>query len=211
MSTITTNIYVLKLKEGRYYVGSSDNVDKRYQEHLDGKGSSWTKKYKPIALEKTHKNVSSFEEDKVTKQYMSKYGINKVRGGSYVKIKLSEEETNSLKKEIRAANGECTQCGRKGHFVKDCYAKTEVERKGDLPSESETESEEDEEDEDECEQWECEYCDRTFTTHFGCTVHERTCKTKGNNVNSDACYRCGRQGHYASDCYARRHVNGHAL
>jgi len=48
-------------------------------------------------------------------------GLN-VRGGSYVEIELSEFHKEALKMEIWAAKDLCTQCGRAGHFVKDCYA-----------------------------------------------------------------------------------------
>ena len=121
-----TNIYVLRLEGGRYYVGKSDNVMNRYQQHLNGNGSAWTKKYKPLSLEKIIENVSSFEEDKITKEYMSKHGIDKVRGGSYVEIQLSKFHTDAVNMEIRGAKDLCTKCGRSGHFVKDCYAKTDA-------------------------------------------------------------------------------------
>ena len=52
-----TNIYILRCEGGRYYVGKSDNVMKRYQQHLSGSGSAWTRKYKPIAIEKMIKNA----------------------------------------------------------------------------------------------------------------------------------------------------------
>jgi predicted GIY-YIG superfamily endonuclease len=68
----TTNIYILKLQGGRYYIGKSDNVSKRYEQHLNGSGSSWTKKYKPISVDKIIPNASPFDEDKYTKEYMSK-------------------------------------------------------------------------------------------------------------------------------------------
>ena len=192
-----TNIYVLRLEGGRYYIGKSDNVMNRYKQHLKGYGSAWTRKYKPISLEKTIENVSSFEEDKITKEYMSKYGIDKVRGGSYVEIELSEFHMAALKMEIWAANDLCTQCGRSGHFVKDCYATTDA-------SGNKIEYEESEE----SEEWCCEYCDRTFTTAFGCGVHEKSCKK---NVKKSACYRCGRSGHYSPDCYATTHCKGYTL
>ena len=57
---MTTNIYVLRLEGGRYYVGKTDNVPQRFQQHLQGQGSTWTKKYKPVSLVKTIKNVSAF-------------------------------------------------------------------------------------------------------------------------------------------------------
>ena len=64
---MTTNIYVLRLRSGKYYVGKTDNVEKRFQDHMSGSGASWTRKYKPIAIERVIKNASHFEEDKVTK------------------------------------------------------------------------------------------------------------------------------------------------
>ena len=193
-----TNIYVLRLEGGRYYIGKSDNVKNRYQEHLKGHGSAWTRKYKPVSLERSIKNVSSFEEDKITKEYMSKYGIDKVRGGSYVEIRISEFHINVIKREIWAAKDLCTRCGRSGHFIADCYAKTEVGDKDES------------EDKDE---WGCEYCDRAFTTVFGCRIHEKSCKEKNTNVKSKRyiCYRCGRSGHYSTDCYAVTHNKGYIL
>ena len=164
-----TNVYVLHLECGKYYIGKSDNVNNRYLQHLNGSGSAWTRKYKPISLEKIIENVSSFEEDKITKEYMSKYGIDSVRGGSYVEIELSRFHTDALKMEIWAAKDLCTTCGRPGHWGKDCHAKTDISGN---KIEYEVYSDE----------WACEYCDRTFTTAFGCGIHEKSCKEK--NIKS---------------------------
>jgi predicted GIY-YIG superfamily endonuclease len=78
MST-TTNIYVLHLQGGAYYVGKSDDPMRRYQEHLDGRGSAWTKLHRPIAVERVIAGASPFDEDKITKELMAKHGIDKVR------------------------------------------------------------------------------------------------------------------------------------
>jgi predicted GIY-YIG superfamily endonuclease len=202
-----TNIYVIRLEGGRYYIGKSDNVMNRYQQHLNGNGSAWTRKYKPVSLEKIIENVSSFEEDKITKEYMSKYGIDKVRGGSYVEVELGEFHTQALKMEIWGATNLCTNCGRPGHFIKDCYSKTDA-----AGNKIEYEDSPDEE-------WECDYCDRTFATQFGCIIHEKSCKyktrnnymTHSNNKKENTCYRCGRPGHYSPDCYAATHMKGYYI
>jgi predicted GIY-YIG superfamily endonuclease len=198
----TTNIYILKLQGGRYYIGKSDNVSKRYEQHLNGIGSSWTKKYRPISVYKIIPNASAFDEDKYTKEYMSKYGMDKVRGGSYVKVELDDFEKQSINTEIWGAKDLCRQCGRAGHFVKDCYATKDVS--GNAIYEEEESSEE--------EEWEygCEYCDRTFTTEYGCRVHQKSCKSV-DTKKEGACYRCGRNGHYSPECYASRHVKGYSL
>ena len=239
-----TSIYVLGLIDGRYYVGRSDNVQQRYQQHLNGDGSAWTKKYRPVSLVETIKG-GIFDEDKVTKQYMAKYGIDNVRGGSYVQIQLSEVQKEALKLELWGAQDRCSQCGRTGHFVKDCYANTDVcgnqilrmqlapgplatkaplqqlvtkAPRKQLVTKAQSTYECSTCDrtfttafgcrvhERSCEpEWGCDYCDKTFTTENGCRVHERSCKPTG------ACYRCGRAGHYSPDCYASTHKKGYSL
>jgi len=196
------SIYILKLQGGNYYVGKTENFSQRYQQHLNGTASVWTKKHRPISVEKIIENASDFDEDRYTKEYMSKYGIEKVRGASYVTKELDEVQEYSLQKELWGAKDCCTNCGRNNHFVKDCYATKDV--KGN--------SLEDEEEEVELE-YECDYCERTFDTVYGCGVHQRSCsqKSKKSSRGSGACYKCGRQGHFSPDCYATRHVKGYDL
>jgi len=121
-----TNIYILRLINIKYYVGKSKNPQKRFTEHVKGFGSAWTKKYKPIEIEQIIEHTSPFDEDKYVKEYMAKYGIDSVRGGSYVTIELTESQKRFISKEIWGATDCCMRCGRDSHFVSKCYAKVDI-------------------------------------------------------------------------------------
>lgn len=122
-------IYVLKCEHGKYYIGKSKNLDDRILEHFNDYGSVWTHIHKPIDIVEIIKNADSFDEDKYTKIYMSKFGIENVRGGSYAQITLDAETIRYLEKEIGSTYDNCYRCGRKGHFINKCYAMTHVDGK----------------------------------------------------------------------------------
>lgn len=238
---MTTHIYVLKLEQNKFYVGKTENLKKRYQQHLDGSGSAWTKKYKPISLDHVVPDTSPFEEDRYVKEYMSKYGMDNVRGGAYTSIDLTEEQEDMLRKELRSTTDKCLNCGKSGHFANQCKRKSSFKANCGCGKEfldfeefvahhrmCLTRSQQKKEEEE----WECEFCDRTFTTRFGCSVHEKSCKEtihkRKNHLDAgsmigvrtvqqqqqkvkNSCYRCGRPGHYSPDCYARTHKDGYDL
>lgn len=121
---MSTNIYILKLQGGNYYIGKSSDPQARIQQHFEGRGSGWTQLHKPVKVEKIIKGTSAFDEDRYVKEYMAKHGINKVRGGSYVAANLNEIQEIALKREIRAATDACTKCGHSGHFAANCKQRT---------------------------------------------------------------------------------------
>lgn len=198
-----TNIYILRLEGGKYYVGKSNNVIERYQQHLSGSGSAWTKKYKPVQLLRTITDASPFEEDRYVKEYMSKFGIDKVRGGAYVTEKLNEQDVDTLNKEIRAATDKCTSCGKAGHWVKDCYAKknnirNKIEYDEDLDEKPVKNNKNNIRNK-------IDYDEDLYEKPVNQKIRVKSIKQK------DACYRCGRTGHYSPDCYARSHKEGYDL
>ena len=115
-----TYIYVLKLEKGKYYIGKTSNPKFRLQNHFNSNGSKWTKIYKPLKVLELKSNCDDYDEDKITLQYMNKYGINNVRGGSFVSIKLNESTVDFLKKMSNGTNNKCFTCGNPNHFAKDC-------------------------------------------------------------------------------------------
>lgn len=42
--------YILQVADGRYYVGSTENLEKRMAEHQRGEGAMFTKAYLPVKL-----------------------------------------------------------------------------------------------------------------------------------------------------------------
>ncbi len=115
-----TNIYILKLTGGNYYVGKSSDVAARVQEHFDGTGSAWTVRYRPLAVERIIEGADSFDEDSWVKRYMSQKGINKVRGGSYSSLELDPMQIAALNHEFNGAKDKCFNCGSTGHFASAC-------------------------------------------------------------------------------------------
>jgi len=82
-------LYVLKLEEGKYYVGiTSQTPEIRMQEHINHvRAAYWTMKYKPLELieKKDLGNITKEEAEKLetirTQDLMKELGINNVRGG----------------------------------------------------------------------------------------------------------------------------------
>jgi hypothetical protein len=196
MVTSATNIYILRLAGGRFYVGRSQNVQRRYQEHVDGSACAWTSLHHPLALERTIESRSPFDEDRTTKELMAIYGIDNVRGGSYVQLELSSDQRRSLQAEIWMAQDRCTRCGRTGHFVSVCQERMDVNGN---PTE-----------EQDLEVYICEECGEEFESESEVQRHVRSCGG-GRTRRSLACSRCGRDSHHKRDCFASTHVRGHRL
>lgn len=118
-------LYILRLESDKYYIGTTTNVFNRVNQHVNKKGATWTKKYPFKELIFVTKVTSNFDEDNYTKEYMGKYGIENVRGGSYCQLVLSENQKEILLKEINHSNGNCLKCGIPGHFISKCPKKVE--------------------------------------------------------------------------------------
>jgi len=298
-------IYILNLAQNKFYVGKTDKPKFRLDSHFKNGGCAWTKKYKPIQILGLFPDCDDFDEDKYTLKYMSKYGVDNVRGGSFCQTTLSKENINTIERMISSSNDCCHFCGEKGHFIGRCsnkkakqkYSKQNkhfLQLSKDYESADEVEwddgsdddgsdddgSDDDGSDDDVEEQsWSCSYCNKSFDTKKGAQFHENVhCKKRKqmkNDVLSTAdedlvtgayevdgealywdggewyeestmgvgnrdgtfgnqdgnwrpirdpwkkeallkkkstrkgdCHKCGRKGHYALKCYAKKHING---
>jgi len=68
-------IYALKLEQGKYYIGKTNSPGFRIDQHFQSGGSTWTRKYNPISVLEIINNCDDYDEDKYTRIYMDKYGI----------------------------------------------------------------------------------------------------------------------------------------
>ena len=129
------NIYVLELKNKKYYVGKTNHTFQRFNQHKTGSGAKWTQKHKVVDLFAFHKDMKDSDENKITIQMMKKYGARNVRGGSWTKVDMSDNEIRRLDSKVnkrrtpkrRTASSKkkrnCTRCGRTSHTVSRCYAR----------------------------------------------------------------------------------------
>ena len=82
-------VYILWLKDDKYYVGISRNVLERFEQHASGEGAAWTHKHRPICIEWSSDTGTKYKvdaeqiENVVTIQWMLLKGIENVRGGDY--------------------------------------------------------------------------------------------------------------------------------
>jgi predicted GIY-YIG superfamily endonuclease len=105
MNNIDSNkdyIYVLKLVDDRYYIGRSQNIVQRIEDHFSGNGSIYTKKYKPLNVVEIIEEKSNYDERNKTIEYIEKYTWEKVRGYTWCKVeyKTPFKIINTRKKEI---------------------------------------------------------------------------------------------------------------
>lgn len=113
-------IYIIKLENNKYYIGKTSNPKFRLDQHFNSSGSAWTTKYRPLEVIQVIPDCDNFDEDKYTLKYMTQYGINNVRGGSFCQIKLSSENKNTVERMIKGSTDKCYICGLKGHFANNC-------------------------------------------------------------------------------------------
>jgi len=124
-----STLYILQLKHGKWYVGKTDDIHRRFDQHVSGSGSAWTSVHEPIKIYETRQIKTLHDETNLTKDLMKKYGVDNVRGGAYCQVDLPEATREHIEHELHASTDMCFKCGKTGHFARDCYVKKQVQKK----------------------------------------------------------------------------------
>lgn len=66
-------VYALECSNGSYYIGQTQDIEKRWCEHAGGRGADWTKRYPPIAM--VHWEEFSSLEEAVEREQNLKTGF----------------------------------------------------------------------------------------------------------------------------------------
>lgn len=181
-------IYILPLEGDRLYVGTTNNIARRTEEHLSGQGAAFTKKYRMVGSLPIRVYVlkNQFMEDNVTVALMCEFGYNFVRGGSYVTNKLSAAQQRHLRLQCAHTDGRCIKCGLQGHKSSSCRMRIPEEDKIAKKQQQKTPKPK-------------KMVAVTMTLDSGETATKLFRRT---GFMNGACGRCHRPGHNKASCYA---------
>jgi hypothetical protein len=202
-------IYVLILQDNKYYVGQTNNSTMRIEQHCEGNGSVWTKKYKPIDVMSIKASNGPFDENNTTKMLMIKYGIDNVRGGSYCTEFLDKNQKDLLQKELWGVDNCCIRCGYKDHFINMCNKRVDINgNKIILKSQVKKDKVKKNINKSKNSIKICKLCGRN--THYTKNCYAIT-NINGNPIEKKPCTRCKNIGHKKNKCYAKIDINGNIL
>ena len=110
------SIFILKCADNCYYIGKTHgSYFIEIDNHFQGRGCEWTRIHKPIRLEILRHFCDESDDDFYTRLYVTKYGLDKVRGGSYSQTHLTEQQIYEMNHYPIDTHITCLKCFTKGH------------------------------------------------------------------------------------------------
>lgn len=87
-------VYVLELEEGKFLVDRTygSTVAAAVQRHKEGMGGPWTRRYPVVRLHSETPSTGMQHVHTTTLWMMAQHGTDKVRGGHYLTLELSDAE-----------------------------------------------------------------------------------------------------------------------
>ena len=182
-------VYVLELEGGFYYVGVSSDPQARLLEHMGGHGNgaaAWPAAHRPIRF--VGQPVGPLTdlqalglEEAMTVDMMQRHGVARVRGAQWTQVVLSAEDFRAAAQRSNA----CLGCGIHGHVLAMCPGAA----LGPIATAEPP---------------------RISPAPARNTSRPQRERSRERDERS-VCVRCGRDSHWAEDCYARTHADGKKL
>ncbi len=192
-----SGVYILELTDGCLYVGYSDDIESRIEEHFAGEGSAWTKAHSPVKVLHTLYGKTKIDESSETLKLMAKYGWKKVRGGPWCTVELQNPPLD----QIAHITDSCLRCGRNNHWVEDCFARAHLDGTILPPKESRKVTQTHTTGLSNPQNAACFRCGQAghIAVHCSLTGYKPAPPTTASPVTI-TCFRCGRPGHMANTC-----------
>jgi len=90
-------VYSLDCKEGKKYIGQTNNIIRRFKEHKTGEGAAWTNRFTAESITRLEETTGKdFKELAWTLEAMSEYGIQNVRGGPFCRVELTTQDIKTI-------------------------------------------------------------------------------------------------------------------
>jgi hypothetical protein len=113
------SIYILKLREGKFWVGYTAEPILKARQFKDA--GEWVQKY---GIESIYSIIPAriYQLDHKVKDLMVQMRIENVRGGSWPEVHLPDAVRQTLQTELFGNDNEntCLMCGQPGHYMQDC-------------------------------------------------------------------------------------------
>lgn len=117
-------VYVLRLEEGRYYVGKTGRaVETRVEEHFSSPKPAWIKSHRPLEAVRPitfiPSDLESWERAEVLER-MWVHGAARVRGWQFTRLDLTPTQRTQIVVELCERKNLCRRCGQAGHMYSSC-------------------------------------------------------------------------------------------
>jgi len=120
-----SGVYVLEFPCGMRYVGKSNNIDARINQHKRKEVAATSymhgtpRELPLLSPHSLHQDHESWERNEFLAQAQT-FGAENVRGWKYTSPTINEDDFDNIASELCEKYDCCRICGMKGHFANQC-------------------------------------------------------------------------------------------